>query len=477
MYAAAISADADETEFREIARRCLGLGLSPRDVAFVAPDEPTLLPPLPSAADPPLQISVPRASSELLHDAICHRAFDRFALLYDLFWRTIHGERNLLTRASDETVARLNDYAHNVRRDIHKMHAFLRFRAHSVDGMPLYTAWFEPQNFILRRAMPFFVDRFAAMTWLIATPIGTALWKDGALTFGPPALPPPVSDDPVLDDVWMTYYRTTFNPARLRVSAMTKEMPKHYWRNLPEASLIPDLIGTAAARVNVMGDLDADRPPLFAARIAERAQPRAELPLAPISQLRSEARGCTRCPLHGPATQTVFGEGPSDASLVFVGEQPGDQEDIAGRPFVGPAGQLFDRALREAGIVRETVYLTNAVKHFKYLPRGKRRIHSKPNNSEIEHCRWWVEREIAAIAPKLVVALGATAALSLAGRAVSVLRERGPASFGAQAGFITVHPSFLLRLPDERAKAAEYAKFVDDLKALREILAKQHVAA
>jgi uracil-DNA glycosylase len=469
MYAASIPYDADENVFREVARRCLGLGLSPGDVAFVSPEDQSLLSALPNAPDAALQINVPRAYAQLLRDAICHRAVDRFALLYDLLWRISRGERNLLTRAADPVVARLQRYARNVHRDIHKMHAFLRFRARDVDGFSLYTAWFEPKHFILQRAVPFFVDRFTAMTWLIATPIGTALWKEGVLTYGPPVPPQSTSNDSVLDDLWLTYYRATFNPARLRVNAMTKEMPKHYWRNLPEASLIPALVEDAVERVSAMEERDADDPPLFAGKIAERGRSSGDLSRAPLAQLRADASLCTRCALHGPATQMVFGEGPSNARLVFVGEQPGDQEDLAGRPFVGPAGELFDRALSEAGIARESVYVTNAVKHFKYVARGKRRIHSKPNASEIEHCRWWLTREIAAIEPKLVVALGGTAAQSLIGRTVAVLRERGPILFGAQAGFITVHPSFLLRLPDERTRAFEYTRFVRDLIAVRGI--------
>jgi probable DNA metabolism protein len=472
MYAAVISDDAGEAEFRALARRCLAAGLSPRHVAFVSPEAPSLLPALPDSTRATPGKMVPRAYSELLHDVICHRAADRFALLYEVLWRITHGERDLVTRAADPLIACLNDYAHGVRRDIHKMHAFLRFRAHSVEGMPIYTAWFEPQHFILKRAATFFVDRFASMTWLIATPIGTALWRDGALNYGPPGPRTPATEDSVLDELWLTYYRTTFNPARMRVQAMTKEMPKRYWRNMPETALIPDLVAGAAARVAAMGERDADHPPLFAVKIAERRRGAGDIPPTPIAQLRAEASTCTRCPLHAPATQTVFGEGPDDARLVFVGEQPGDQEDITGRPFVGPAGEMFDRALEEAGIARDTVYVTNAVKHFKYVPRGKRRIHSKPSGYEIRHCR-----ELAAIAPQLVVALGGTAAQSLAGRAVSVLRERGPmsfgASFGSRAGFVTVHPSFLLRLPDERSKAAEYSRFVADLRSVRDMLAPQ----
>ena len=146
-----------------------------------------------------------------------------------------------------------------------------------------------------------------------------------------------------------------------------------------------------------------------------------------IAALREEAMGCTRCPLYKPATQTVFGEGPIDAPLMFVGEQPGDQEDLAGRPFVGPAGQMFDRAMAEAGLDRSRAYVTNAVKHFKFEQRGKRRIHAKPGAGEIEACRWWIEQEQMLVAPKVTVALGATAARSLFGKVMTIGKERGRA--------------------------------------------------
>ena len=182
--------------------------------------------------------------------------------------------------------------------------------------------------------------------------------------------------------------------------------------------------------------------------------------------LRDEATACTRCHLYKCATQTVFGEGPLDARLVFVGEQPGDQEDLAGVPFVGPAGQLFDRALAEAGVPRERTYVTNAVKHFKFERRGKRRIHDKPNAGEITACRWWLQQELALIRPPLVVALGATAARSLFGKAVTISALRGKAhklEDGSEC-WVTVHPSFLLRVRDDRE--AEYAKFVEDLRRI-----------
>lgn len=189
-----------------------------------------------------------------------------------------------------------------------------------------------------------------------------------------------------------------------------------------------------------------------------------------LAALAKAARGCTACPLYKRATQTVFGEGPKDARLMLLGEQPGDQEDLAGKPFVGPAGRLLDRALEEAGIKRDDVYVTNAVKHFKWEPRGKRRIHQKPNSREIAACRPWLEAELRIVRPELLVCLGATAAQSLFGPAFRVTRERGKVFQLELAPKVlaTVHPSSLLRQPDEESRAREYAQFVADLRvALR----------
>ena len=198
-----------------------------------------------------------------------------------------------------------------------------------------------------------------------------------------------------------------------------------------------------------------------------------------LTAARNDAEHCERCPLYKDATQTVFGEGPAHAALVFVGEQPGDQEDLQGKPFVGPAGQLFDRALADAGIDRSRVYVTNAVKHFKFEPRGKRRIHKKPNNNEIEACRWWLDNELRLLKPQLTVALGATAARALTGHDVTISHSRGklmPLREGVE-GFITVHPSFLLRVPDAASKEREYAKFVADLKLIARHLPEVRKAA
>jgi uracil-DNA glycosylase family protein len=202
----------------------------------------------------------------------------------------------------------------------------------------------------------------------------------------------------------------------------------------------------------------------------------AERRIAPGGNLRAswesllkDARICTRCDLYKYATQTVFGEGPLDASIVFVGEQPGDQEDLAGRPFVGPAGVLFDAALEKAGIDRSTVYVTNAVKHFKFVLRGKRRIHNKPDAGEITACRWWIDHERELIKPAVTVALGATAARSLTGKTVTISRAREAPLTLADGGecWVTVHPSFLLRIPEPDRKREERALFLRDLKRIK----------
>ena len=198
-----------------------------------------------------------------------------------------------------------------------------------------------------------------------------------------------------------------------------------------------------------------------------------------LAKVAREAKRCTRCPLYRNATQTVFGEGPVGARLMLVGEQPGDQEDLAGRPFVGPAGKMLDRALADAGIDREEVYVTNVVKHFKNEPRGKRRLHKKPNRYEVEVCKVWLDQEIALVRPQLVLAMGVTAASALAGKAVTLSKLRGTVTTlsGGQQGMVTIHPSSILRAPDEAGRRAAYAGLVKDLKLALKSLARLPQAA
>jgi DNA polymerase len=240
---------------------------------------------------------------------------------------------------------------------------------------------------------------------------------------------------------------------------MLKEMPRKYWKNMPETALVPSLIAGAQARESAMVTASRDN---LGGNIAGSWE-----------ALRDEAMGCTRCPLYKDATQTVFGEGPLDAQLMFVGEQPGDQEDLAGKPFVGPAGQKFDEALAQAGIDRARAYVTNAVKHFKYEQRGKRRIHSKPNAGEIQACRWWYGQERELIRPAVTVALGATAARQMLGKAVTISGTRGQAHRleDGSEGWVTIHPSFLLRIHERDEAEAEFERFVEDLRRVKGRLA------
>jgi DNA polymerase len=313
------------------------------------------------------------------------------------------------------------------------------------------------------------------MPWSILTPDACAHWDGHSISITPGVAKAEAPSEDRLEETWRRYYASIFNPARLKVQAMRNEMPKKYWRNLPEASLIEPLIAGAGRATEAMIANAATEP--------HKSQKAPEPVMrkhsgSDLETLRAEAADCRACPLWKNATQTVFGEGPRHASIMLVGEQPGDKEDLAGKPFVGPAGQMLDRALEEAGIDRKKVYVTNAVKHFKFVPRGKIRLHQKPATPEIRACRQWYERELASIKPALVVAMGATAAQSVFGKITPINKSRGrpiETEDGIKA-MVTVHPSYLLRLPDADAKAREYERFVDDLRIAAAFMNKAHAA-
>ena len=244
-------------------------------------------------------------------------------------------------------------------------------------------------------------------------------------------------------------------------------MAKKYWKNLPETAAIPELVRTAPSRVREMIEREAAMP---AHRNPDQGRRRDDgRPGATDASRSSTASSPPPTRWSKAATRAVLGEGPVGAAIAFVGEQPGDQEDLQGRPFVGPAGQLLDRALAEVGIDRSKAYVTNAVKHFKFVQRGKRRLHQRPTAGEVTHYRWWLKKELDLVGPRLVVALGATAVLALAGKPLPITANRGETRFDNRFGYITVHPSYLLRLPDEAAKQEAYAAFRGDLTRIREI--------
>jgi len=432
------------------------------------------LPATPGAAPP---VVLPRALAELIEAVVCHSDSERYALLYQAIWRVLCGERQLLEVSSDPLVHRLGAMAKSVRRDIHKMHAFLRFRElvdpPTSDGCSAvrYVAWFEPQHHILEAASGFFVERFRSMTWSILAPRGSLHWDRTALRVGPPAPRGEVSSSDGIEAAWRSYYESVFNPARVNPRLMRQHMPLKYWRNLPEADAISDLVRGAPRRVQEMlareAAASARRDPRKAvAAMAEAIEQGGPRTLEELNRTIAASP-----PLSPGADRAVLGEGPVGAAIAFVGEQPGDQEEREGRPFVGPAGRLLDRALAEAGIDRAKAYLTNAVKHFKYEPRGKKRLHRRPNPGEVKRYRWWLQKELAFVRPRLVVALGNTALLGLTGEPLSVLKSRGPLRLSGFAGYATVHPAYLLRLPDEATREAAYGQFRDDLARAAQLVA------
>ncbi|BCG84243.1 uracil-DNA glycosylase [Mesorhizobium sp. 113-3-9] len=477
-YSIRLDGETDFAGWRDAARRLALNEVRPEDISWHVVSNSdqgqTGLPAIPAG----VQLVVSRDFIARAETAFCHSDPGRFAFLYRMLWR-LRMEPKLLAIASDPDTRRLESMEKAVRRDSHKMHAFVRFRKIGDGDEERYVAWFEPDHFIVERNADFFVRRFTGMRWTILTPHASADWDGERLAIGPGAAK---ADAPAQDDteaLWRTYFENIFNPARLKVKAMQKEMPKKYWRNLPEASLIPDLIAGADKAAKEMIARMPTRPAPHHAKVQAKHWPKHEPTQAQddddassISELREAAKSCRRCPLWRDATQTVFGEGPDNASVIFVGEQPGDQEDLAGKPFVGPAGKVFDSILDDAGVDRQKVYVTNAVKHFKFEPRGKRRIHSKPNAGEVQACRWWIDREFALIKPELAVALGATAALSLLGKAIPVTKMRGQVierEDGLRV-FITIHPSFILRIHEPAEKEAERARFLRDMREVKRLM-------
>lgn len=453
-------------------------GLSPNDIHFSAGDkQPSIFSILeePSSHPSPSR-NPPRVTSAFLSlakSAICHSDSQRFVLLYKLLVR-FQNEKNLLRLATDKDVYRANVLAKEVRRDVHKMKAFVRFRkvAEADDGTEEFVAWFEPSHHIVRLATPFFTRRFSNMRWSILTPETCAHW-DGATAYftkGVPKSQAPDSD--ALEDYWRSYYASIFNPARLKINAMTSEMPKKYWKNLPEADLIPALVHKSRDLENDMLERagTVPRPAMMAHREISKDSvlPRRDQ-IVSLEQLHQAVEGCRACPLWQPATQAVCGSGSSTAQIMLVGEQPGDKEDLAGKPFVGPAGQLLQQLLDEAGI--DDPYCTNAVKHFKYQPRGKIRLHKNPTNSEIDHCKWWLMKEIELIRPKIIVALGASATRAITGHSQKIASIRGKVQelpVGVKL-MTTFHPSYVLRTRSEEQKRDILQSMLQDLTAAKQV--------
>ncbi len=470
MYSARVDPPWDADAWRAVARKALLADVPPQDIAWCGDAQSGLLAGIDINTLTATR-TAPRVASQFLSlaaAALCHRDPQRHSLLYRLLWRMGNGETHLLSRATDVDVNRAQILAKSVSRDSHKMKAFVRFR--EVPGQDnSYVAWFEPDHHIVDRVAPFFARRFAGMRWAIITPDRTASWDGTNLHLGRGGTRADAPADDAQEALWRTYYANIFNPARLNPTMMRQEMAQKYWKNLPETQLLPDLIRDAGQRVRDMAERVAQEP----RRRIPVSKP--EVPPAgfdgSIASLNRAAQTCRRCELWQPATRMVFGTGPENARVMIVGEQPGDQEDLSGQPFVGPAGKLLDRALIQLGLDRNTFYMTNAVKHFRYEQRGKIRMHKNPAVSHMQACKPWLLGELATVKPQIVVCLGATAACVVLGDTFRLMDERGSwqsLKDGTRA-LATVHPAWVLRQPAEAHEGA-FDSFVNDLRILKDAL-------
>ncbi len=487
----------DFEAWRAAARDALHAGFRPEELDLQDSTVPQTLALSLDADDTPTGTPHPKPATskdflEAAKLAAVHRDPERWNLLYRVLYR-LQTDRNLLKLETDDDVAELVRLEAQVRRDLHKMHAFVRFRKvlepsdpserplvvdeplpadpdphahHLVLETPTpfgpvaseieacaptrpdedcehFIAWYQPDHRILPLAAPFFAERFSIMRWTILTPDASVSWDPVVkqLNFAPgvPRERAPAEDE--LETLWRAYYSSIYNPARLNPQAMKSEMPVRYWKNLPEINVLPTLITQSKTRVASMVT-------------RQQSQPTAQ-PYVPedhsLPSLLAALPACKGCELYCHATQVVPGRGPATATLMLVGEQPGDKEDLAGEPFIGPAGAVLDSILAELRIPRPEVYVTNAVKHFKFVQRGKLRLHQNPRMSEISACRPWLLAEIEAIKPKVILCLGASASKSLLGGTFALMKDHGKLIHSpyAEKVLATIHPSAVLRARDE----------------------------
>lgn len=479
--------------FRAVARAALADGVPPSQVRFAPPRQgqgelfgapagatnstpPGAAATLRTAASEGGYVAELRLPAAYLRaGALAARHCDagRWDLLYRVAHRLYGGEPTLLQQPYDADVVALTRLCRAVQREVHKCHAFVRFREVTSEVAGLgehghrrtFVAWYEPEHDVLALAVPHFVERFGGMDWSILTPRLRATFVDGRLRFGPGADRAEAPGADALEALWRTYYASIFNPARLNLRATRAEMPRRYWHNLPEAGEIGALRRQAPARVQA-----------FVAAEPPRAQVRPAY--ADLCALRADLVGCGVCPWSCHSSQAVAGEGPGNAAVMLVGEQPGDLEDVRGRPFVGPAGEVLTQAMAEAGLPRAGTYLTNAVKHFKFVPRGKRRLHQKPSPVDVAACRGWLQAELALVRPRALVCLGTTAALAVRGRLTKLQDVRGQSlSLPACAHTrVTYHPSAVLRAaPGEREVV--YRELVATLRRARAAAAASEAAS
>jgi probable DNA metabolism protein len=413
------------------------------------------------SGEKPSLIKIPR---EFIEDAEFVSAFrddSTWALLYRLLYRIVYENKLLLQNPLDDDVLDFERRIKLVSRDLHKMKAFVRFREIKKDEEPIYMAWHRPDHRVLKFSAPFFTDRFNGMNWIIFTEEESMSWINNELKFGPGISQKEAEVFDSTEELWKTYYASIFNPARLKIKMMKSELPVRHWKTLPEAELIDGLIREAPNMVQEFYE-------------TQRTSAVACIPknVSSLSELKAALPNCSACSICSRATAPVFGEGNMNADIVFVGEQPGNEEDIAGSPFVGPAGRLFMDALAKADISRSEVYLTNAVKAFKWKDSDGMRKHVNPSSSEISACRPWVKAELEMIRPRVLVCLGASAAQSVFGKMMKVHDSHGKVFQTTLSDYTIIlpHPSAILRMPDNVERERMHAQFISDISELKDLL-------
>jgi probable DNA metabolism protein len=442
--------------WRDAARALLQAGVAPDEVQWstsVAADPAhrgaTAAPFVRAAGARPRgsALAVPRALLATLACAACCRVEDRWSLLYRVLWRRQRGDAEA-TSPTDPDGARLRNRVALVRAELERARTAIRFLERAPGaGAPRFVGWCEPAHDILAPLARHFRERLARVTWMIATPDASVLWDGAALHHaGPPlrhARAGRYSEAP-----WLAYYRNAAAPLALAGPA-----PACGSALAPAAPAAPEQPAAPEAAAAGPGPTSPDNAP------------------ATLAQ-------CRRCSLWEHATQPVGGMGAMPSAIMLVGEQPGDREDVAGLPFVGPAGMLLDRALAEARLGRNTVYITNAVKHFKFTPRGKRRMHKTPAQREVAACRYWLDAELASVRPTVMVALGGTALKAVLDDPGATLKELVGTAIGHRGRWVvaTYHPAYVLRLPDPAARQQAFAALVDALRRAQ-VLVSAHPPA
>jgi uracil-DNA glycosylase len=437
-------------EWRLDVLKLLQMNTTPNDVLWSFDDhQPNLwFDSINSDANFPLKI--PARLKELLMTLSMHQSPTRWNLMYRILYRTIHGEKNLLDDPGDPDVAAALRMQYEIEKDIHRFHAFLRFKKHIDNEGEIFIAFYKPDHSILRAALQTFVERFGSMRWVIFTPECSAYWNTKTLAIQDTKIDIPQVNDQEMETLWSSYYSSVFNPTRSNEKLLKQHIPSRFRSNMPELEDVDHLLQNASKRTDHMIE---SAPSLAISSSVESLQ-----------DLNIQLQQCVACPIGLNGTRAVAGQG-SFGGIMLIGEQPGDEEEKSGNPFVGPAGEVLNQVFHDLNLNRNMIYITNAVKHFKFVMRGKSRIHDRPSPAEIGICRSWLNEEIRFVQPPVIICLGASAAQSVLGVKLDVGKNLNK-EFTHPSGaiiLVTYHPAAILRVPDPDRKREMYSQILRSL--------------